>query len=159
MTLIPRSRQALTRRTLAAALLLAGAALLGGCSATSNYIADRMPTAAGGLPEGTPQRPETPAAYPAVHDLPPPRTDTMLTPDEQKKLEDELIAARARTAGAADPKAAGNAAKPKATGSAANPKTSGSAANPKAATGSAANPKAATGSAANAEPAGSAPKP
>jgi len=148
MTLIPRSRQALTRRALAAALLLAGAAPLGGCSATSNYIADRMPTAAGGLPEGTPQRPETPAAYPAVHDLPPPRTDTMLTPDEQKKLEDELIAARARTAGAADPKAAGNAAKPKATGSAANPKTSGSAANPKA-----------TGSAANAEPAGSAPKP
>jgi hypothetical protein len=104
-----RARQALGRRALAAALLLAAAVLLTGCS--SNIIADHMPTVAGGLPEGTPARPETPTAYPAVHDLPPPRTDTVLTAEEQKKLEDELIAARNRTSGA-PAKPAGSARNP-----------------------------------------------
>jgi hypothetical protein len=39
-----------------------------------------------------------PAAYPAVHDMPPPRGDVVLTKDEQKKAEQELAAARANQA-------------------------------------------------------------
>jgi hypothetical protein len=44
-----------------------------------------------------------PYAYPAVHDMPPPRGSTVLTDAEQKKLEDDLIAARNRTASEAKP--------------------------------------------------------
>ena len=102
-------RPAWARRVLAAALLVAGAVILTGCSVGT--IADHMPTAAGGLPEGSPQRPATPAAYPAVHDLPPKRENTVLTDDEQKKLEDELVAARNRNSGTAA-KPAGSARNP-----------------------------------------------
>src|SRR4051812_26522294 len=108
--LISRSRRNLPRRTLqrtlslqrgmlparllTAALLTAGAAILAGCTVGS--LGDNMPTAAGGLPENTPARPATPAVYPAVHDLPPPRTDNVLTDEERAKLEADLIAARNR---------------------------------------------------------------
>jgi len=106
MVLISRSRRDRTRRALAAAVLVGAAVILMGCS-TSN-MGDNMPAAAGGLPESTPQRPATPAAYPAVHDMPPPRATTVLTDAEQKKLEDDLIAARNRAEG----KAAGSARNP-----------------------------------------------
>src|SRR5262249_50396909 len=109
MRLISQSQQEWTRRVLPAVLLVAGGGVLAGGSAGT--IADHMPTAAGGLPEGVPQRPATPAAYPAVHDLPPKRESTMLSDEEQKKLEDDLIAARNRTTGAAA-KAAGSARNP-----------------------------------------------
>jgi hypothetical protein len=66
-------------------------------------IGDHMPNALGGLPEGAPQRATKPPAYPAVHDMPPPRGSTVLTDAEQKKLEDDLIAARTRTGEAAKP--------------------------------------------------------
>ena len=66
-------------------------------------MADHMPSALGGLPEGAPQRSNKPSAYPAVHDMPPPRGSTVLTDAEQKKLEDDLIAARNRTASEAKP--------------------------------------------------------
>jgi hypothetical protein len=88
---------------LAAALLLAVAAILPGCS-SGGVVGDHMPTAAGGLPQGAPQRPAQPAPYPAVHDMPPPRAQTVLSDEEQKKLEDELIAARKRAVEAARPK-------------------------------------------------------
>jgi len=81
------------RRLLAA--LIAGSFGLAGCSA---MIADHTPTALGGLPEGAPQRSARPSAYPAVHDMPPRRGSVVLTDTEQKKLEDDLIAARNRTA-------------------------------------------------------------
>src|SRR6476661_5041667 len=68
---------------------------LAGCSA---MIADHTPTALGGLPEGAPQRSARPSAYPAVHDMPPRRGSVVLTDTEQKKLQDDLIAARNRTA-------------------------------------------------------------
>ena len=84
------------------AALLAGALGLAGCSAGS-MIGDHMPSALGGLPEGAPQRTTKPSAYPAVHDMPPPRGSTVLTDAEQKKLEDDLIAARTRTGEAAKP--------------------------------------------------------
>jgi hypothetical protein len=103
-----RSQWSLSRRALAAALI-AGAGLLAGCSGGST-IADHLPTAIGGLPEATPQRPTTASAYPAVHDMPPSRSTTLLSDAEQTKLETDLAAARTRAAEAA--KAAAAADKP-----------------------------------------------
>lgn len=50
-----------------------------------------------GVPANAPARPETPAAYLPVHDLPPPREETVLTSDQQKKLQTELLSARDKT--------------------------------------------------------------
>ena len=115
MMLISQSQHVRLRRAGAPALLLACAVILSGCSA-GQTIADHMPTAVGGLPEGTPQRPSTPAAYPAVHDRPPKRDSPMLTDQEQRKLEEDLVAAGKRASGAS-----GEAAAAKPAGSARNP--------------------------------------
>lgn len=96
-------------RCAVAAALFAGAGTLGGCSAGSSVV-DHVPSALGGLPEGTPQRAKTSLAYPAVHDMPPPRPTSVLTDAEQTKLESDLAAARNRAAEAA--KAAAAADKP-----------------------------------------------
>jgi hypothetical protein len=80
------------RRVLAAVFLLAGAAVLTGCSSTVDHI----PTAMGGLPDSVPARPAASPDYPAVHDMPPERTLSRLTPEERKLLQDELIASRNR---------------------------------------------------------------
>lgn len=109
MILIPRSQRPVPRRALAAALV-AVAVVLAGCSAGST-VSDHLPTALGGLPDGAPQRPDTSRAYPAVHDMPPPRATTVLTDAETKKLESDLVAARNRAAEAAA-KAAADADKP-----------------------------------------------
>ncbi len=93
--LIARHWRGIPRRVFAAVTLLAAAIALSGCAST---IADNMPAAVGGLPDTAPQRPATPPAYPAVHDMPPKRSGTVLSGAEQKKLEDELAAARARAA-------------------------------------------------------------
>jgi len=45
-----------------------------------------------------PERPAVQPEYPAVHDMPPPRTDSTLSEDEKKRLKDELIASRERAA-------------------------------------------------------------
>jgi hypothetical protein len=50
--------------------------------------------ALGGLPEGTPERPEVQPAYPAVHDMPPQRATAILTDAQLKQERDELVAAR-----------------------------------------------------------------
>ena len=71
-------------------LLLAAA--LGACSSTFS----RMPTQLGGMPADAPQQPAAPAAYPLVHDMPPPRPDVVMTREEQKKAEAELMALRER---------------------------------------------------------------
>jgi len=81
-----------------AALLVTGLPFLVACSSTS-HLGDTLPTSMGGLPEATPARPATPGAYPAVHDMPPPRSTAILTEEEQKKLEDDLAAARNRATG------------------------------------------------------------
>lgn len=47
-----------------------------------------------GLSPNAPARPAEQMAYPAVHDVPPPRTAAMLTDVEQHKLETDLVAAR-----------------------------------------------------------------
>ena len=102
------SQWPLSRRALAAALI-GGAGLLGGCTG-GNTIADHLPTALGGLPDSTPQRPTKASAYPAVHDMPPQRPTTVLSDAEQTKLENDLAAARTRASEAA--KAAAAADKP-----------------------------------------------
>ena len=79
-------------RTVAAALLLA--ATLAGCSS----VVDNIPSSMGGLPEGVPARPATPPAYPAVHDMPPPRRDGALSDAESKRLREDLKNTRNRVA-------------------------------------------------------------
>ena len=91
-----QSPSVLAGRLAAAALLLAGSVILSGCSVGT--LGDHIPAAAGGLPEGTPKRPENPEPYPAVHDMPPPRSSTVLTDAERNKLEEDLVAARKRAA-------------------------------------------------------------
>ena len=94
-------------------------ALLSGCS--GSMIADHMPAAVGGLPEDAPERQATPTAYPAVHNMPPARSTKPLSNDQQKQLEDDLVAARNRYGGSPDaPATTGTVADPKA-GSARNP--------------------------------------
>jgi hypothetical protein len=118
-------------RIAAAALFACAATLLSGCS--GSLIADHLPAAAGGLPEDAPARPAAETAYPAVHNMPPARATTPLSYDQQKQLEDDLIAARNRYGG--NPDATGSTGATSTTGSAG---TTGSAANAKA--GSARNP-------------------
>jgi hypothetical protein len=106
-------------RIVAAALAACAMAVLSGCS--GSMIADHMPAAVGGLPEDAPERQATPAAYPAVHNMPPARSTKPLSNDQQKQLEDDLVAARNRYGVSPDtPSATGTVADPKA-GSARNP--------------------------------------
>jgi hypothetical protein len=108
MMLISQSPLVPLGRVVAAALLFAASLILAGCSVGT--IGDHIPAAVGGLPESLPPRPATPPPYPAVHDVPPPRDSAALTDAERKKLEDDLVAARKRTEGAANP--AGSARNP-----------------------------------------------
>jgi len=80
-------------------------------------IGDTLPAAVGGLPEGAPARPATQTAYPPVHSMPPSRSTAPLSTDQQKQLEDDLVAARSRYG--ANPDALS------ATGSTANAKAGG----------------------------------
>ena len=85
-------RSGIERLALTVALGLGLATALAGCTSTLS----EMPTQLGGLPAGTPERSNAPAAYPAVHDMPPPRQDVVLTAEQQKKAAAELAALRAR---------------------------------------------------------------
>jgi hypothetical protein len=49
-----------------------------------------------GEPAGVPERPATPAEFPAVHDMPPPRDTPPLTAAERAKIEADLTGARDR---------------------------------------------------------------
>ena len=53
----------------------------------------------GGLPANAPARPDVPPPFPAVHDMPPTRTNSVLTDEERRKAEEELVAARERQPG------------------------------------------------------------
>ncbi len=66
-----------------------------GLAACASTVAD-LPPQVGGLPAGTPERSAQPPAYPAVHDMPPPRPNTVLTEEERKKTEADLKALRDR---------------------------------------------------------------
>jgi hypothetical protein len=79
------------------ALLACGlAAALAGCSSSSvNSFIDIMPREVG-LPADAPERSAQPPTYPAVHDMPPSRSTTTLSAEEQIRLEDDLVAVRTR---------------------------------------------------------------
>jgi hypothetical protein len=79
----------------AASLVAAG---LGGCASMGD-ASDKMSQAAGslpvvGLPANAPERPAEKYAFPAVHDMPPQRTNSLLTAGEQRELERDLVRAR-----------------------------------------------------------------
>jgi hypothetical protein len=78
-------------------------------------LGDQLPQGLGGLPAGTPPPPATPYQYPAVHDMPPPRSTEPMTEEQQYRLEKELNALRERQEGAQaqDKKPAKKAAKKK----------------------------------------------
>ena len=81
-----------TIKLLMAGALLAATLAVGGCS---TQIAD-LPAV--GLPADAPARPKEVGAYLPVHDLPPDRAETAMKPDEQKRIQSELITARDRQA-------------------------------------------------------------
>ncbi|MFL6795799.1 MAG: hypothetical protein ACJ8F3_00130 [Xanthobacteraceae bacterium] len=91
------------------AVLVTLALTAAGCASN---IGESLPAAVGGLPENAPHRPSDPGTYPAVHETPPPRSQAVLTDAEQRKLEQELIAARERAKTAAPDNTAGTDKKP-----------------------------------------------
>jgi hypothetical protein len=113
MTAFLRSWHRQPARVLALALLLAGAATVSGCSTYT--LIDALPQSVGGLPEGAKERPATPQEYPAVHDMPPPRSDTPLNEAEKKRLREDLMKVREETeryaTGAPQPAAAKGSSK------------------------------------------------
>jgi hypothetical protein len=73
------------------------AAALAGCASVNEQAAGRLSELpAIGLPADAPARPAAPPPYPAVHDMPAPRSRALLTDVEQQKMEDDLVAARTR---------------------------------------------------------------
>jgi hypothetical protein len=72
------------------------AALLPACSASQF---SGMPTPLGGETADTPRESATPPAFPAVHDMPAARPVPVLTDEQQKKAEAELVAARDKQIG------------------------------------------------------------
>lgn len=76
--------------------VLTAAAMVAGC--TPGTAVDDLPGGLG-LPAGTPARPAAPYSYPAVHDMPPPRSTTPLSEEQQFSLERDLQAARDRQEG------------------------------------------------------------
>jgi hypothetical protein len=86
---------------------------LAGCASISEKAASTLAEMPGiGLPADAPARPATPAAYPAVHDMPPPRSAAVLSESEVRKLEDELVAAREQQQASAGVKAAASRKQP-----------------------------------------------
>ena len=87
------------RRTIGRSLLAAFAvvASLTGCSA--GPLSDslkQMPESLGGLPPDAPKTPAMPYQYPAVHDMPPPRSDEPLSEDRQTGLNKRKLLSQQR---------------------------------------------------------------
>jgi hypothetical protein len=91
-------------------LALASALTLSSCASNmtdmGNKLGNELPTAIGGMPQAAPERPETPAAFPAVHDMPPARNSKVMTEEEKKRLEAELAVMREQQAKRAQSSAA-----------------------------------------------------
>ena len=77
-----------------ASLVLSGLGLSGCASVSQKFAESASQLPHVGLSPNAPARPAEQMAYPAVHDVPPPRTAVMLTDIEQHKLETDLLAAR-----------------------------------------------------------------
>jgi hypothetical protein len=82
--------------------LMAAGAMLPACSSTPGEM---LPHAMGGLPANAPERPAAPGQFPAVHDMPPARANTVLSDEERRKAEQELLKARDLQPGRAKAKA------------------------------------------------------
>jgi hypothetical protein len=99
---------------------MAAAVIVAGCSSVGSGI----PHAIGGLPEGTPARSADPPVFPQVHDMPPKRSEAVLTAEERTKLQADLAAARdGATRRAAEAEAKTDDGRPKAQAKATKPKT------------------------------------
>lgn len=85
------------KRSLIAAGLL-GLAMTSCAAGPSLFqtVPESLPESVGGLPADAPAAPAKPYAYPAVHDMPPPRTAKPLDDNQQIQLEKDLEAARDR---------------------------------------------------------------
>jgi hypothetical protein len=76
---------------------LSAAAGLSACASISEKMASAMSEMpAVGLPAAAPERPVDPPPFPAVHDMPPQRSNAVLTEIERQKMESDLVAARDR---------------------------------------------------------------
>jgi hypothetical protein len=116
-------------------------------------IGEVLPNAVGGLPADAPSTPATPTAYPAVHNMPPARGSTLpLSADQQKQLEDDLVAARNRYG--SNPDAPPDTGKPDTGKPDTGKPDAGKTATGKSATGKTATGKTATGKTADAEAGG-----
>ena len=92
--------------------MLAVALVLAACSGSQSF--EGLPPGLGGLPTDAPAQPKTPYQYPAVHDMPAPRSVKTLNDDELQKLEKDLQDARERQEKAAGTAPAAGGGKPKA---------------------------------------------
>jgi len=87
-------RVAVLRRWRLAAAVIAAVGLAC-CSSISEKFRDTAAALPGvGLPADAPERTAQPVAFPAVHDIPPPRNSVTLTNTEQDQMERELVTAR-----------------------------------------------------------------
>jgi hypothetical protein len=83
--------------------MIVAASALSGCGAISSKFSEAGSQMPGiGLPSGAPERTAERTAFPAVHDLPPPRNSVTLTSVERAEAEKQLLEARneQQTAGA-----------------------------------------------------------
>jgi hypothetical protein len=78
------------------AILWASAAFgLGGCASISEKMSEPLSRMPGiGMRAEAPERPAEVRAYPAVHEMPPPRTTATLDGSQQTEMEKELVKAR-----------------------------------------------------------------
>jgi hypothetical protein len=83
------------RMTLVPAALLLLSLSFGGCAAS--MAGSSLMDARAEVPV-PPKIPSKTSAYPLVEDLPPPRDNPAMTPDERSKLQKDLLAARDRQA-------------------------------------------------------------
>ena len=87
---------AFPRRALVCVVAVGLVSLVAGCSGTTSMLSN-LPPSLGGLPADAPARPAADqTSFPAVHDMPPPRTAATLTPEQVQAVEAEIAFARAR---------------------------------------------------------------
>jgi hypothetical protein len=117
------------RRVLSSVFVLSmiASVAVAGCSS----VFSGLPPQLGGLPEGTPGRSAELPTFPAVNDLPPKRSEPMLSAAERQKVEAELAAARDDTVRAAEGDSQADTGKAKAAATAAAKSKTAPAANGK----------------------------
>lgn len=91
------SLRAVVARLFACVTGIALLSLTTGCTSSNGPAFSNLPPSMGGLPADAPARPVADqTAYPAVHDMPPPRAAATLTPEQVQAVEAEIAFARER---------------------------------------------------------------